>query len=364
MAARRRKIVADPFVEPPWAVRRGFGRKERERVYRRLIYGLEGGRDMLAVLNLVLDHETDDGRRTGGAVARAVRNWIERLSAGARLSDALHGWVPPSHVFLVSAGEEGGSIGDSLKSAVYIDQSQRKLNAAVLGGVLYPIGLGLMVTLLLVVFSRVVLPQFAELSDPESWTGAAAILYVISRAMQAENGIALGGGLVLLAAVVIRALPRWTGRTRDAMRNVWPFNVYRLIWGTSFLLSVGALVEAGRSVNEALELMSRNARPWYRAKLLGVQRNRGRGMGFGDACWAADKDFPNRDVVREMRSFDRLEGQLERLARQFLEDSVTRMEALGKLSKNLGMAAMALVIVMIVLGVLDITQGIQDSGFD
>ncbi len=367
MARRKRirpsRVVTDPFVNPPWVVRRGFGRKERERVYRRVIYGLEAGRDIGVVLDLVLQHETDDGRTSGGAVGKAMRNWVERLGGGARLSEAMEGWVPPAHVFLVAAGEEGGSISDAMRAAVYIDQSQRKLNAAVLGGVLYPIGLGAMVILLLVVFNQVVLPQFEQLSDPETWGGAAAVLHKISKAMQPRNAIVAGIAVVALAVVLVRALPRWKGKTRDAMRNIWPFNIYRLIWGTSFLLSVGALVEAGRSVSEALELMQRNARPWYRDKLLGVQTWMGQGLAFGQACWLADKDFPDREVVREMRAFDRLEGQLERLARQYLEDSVVRMEVLGKLSKNLGMAAMALVIVMIVLGVLDITESLQDSGF-
>ena len=81
-------------------------------------------------------------------------------------------------------------------------------------------------------------------------------------------------GAASLGAVVgtvVYALPRWRGPVREAFSGVWPFSMYRFLWGTSFLLSVSALVEAGRPVGDALTLMEQQAKPWYRDKLRKVQ---------------------------------------------------------------------------------------------
>lgn len=124
----------------------------------------------------------------------------------------------------------------------------------------------MMVFLLCIVAYRMV-PSLARLSDPVTWTGPLATLNAIASFVTGP-GIYVLVAVITLTVVVIVTLPtyRWKGRVW-LDRTLPPWSIYRMLQGTTFLLNMAVMLNAGIRPYDSLASMIKISPPWLKQRL-------------------------------------------------------------------------------------------------
>lgn len=73
--------------------------------------------------------------------------------------------------------------------------------------------------------------------------------------------------LATLVVFYTRIQKNWTGKAREKADQFWPFRLYRQFCGLRFLTLTGLLKRSGCEDNDAFELISRYASPYFRSYL-------------------------------------------------------------------------------------------------
>ena len=155
----------------------------------------------------------------------------------------------------------------------------------------------MMVFLLCIVAYRMV-PSLARLSDPVTWTGPLATLNAIASFVTGP-GIYVLVAVITLTVVVIVTLPtyRWKGRVW-LDRTLPPWSIYRMLQGTTFLLNMAVMLNAGIRPYDSLASMIKISPPWLKQRLEAARYGVGLGHNLGVALRSAGHDFPDRQAIQ------------------------------------------------------------------
>ena len=147
----------------------------RRRLWRKLAKLLSNGVPILDALNSIYERRfiTHEGK---DPVSIAIRDWIGKLKNGRRISQVIEDWVDDDEYMLIAAGEQSGMIEEALASVINILESKRKIKAAVISGIAYPVMLMFIAFAVLVMFSYKIIPEFAKVVPDEKWHGTARIM--------------------------------------------------------------------------------------------------------------------------------------------------------------------------------------------
>lgn len=108
---------------------------------------------------------------------------------------------------------------------------------------------------------------------------------------------------------VLFSLPRWTSRSRLAVEGILPWSLYRIWQGSSFLLSVAALMNAGVKMDEvSLGKLGKNADPYLAQRIKAIRRGIVLGANLGDALHQTGLVFPDREIIADLRIYAQLRG--------------------------------------------------------
>ncbi|WP_081573777.1 type II secretion system F family protein [Chromobacterium violaceum] len=337
--------------------------KTRMRLYEKLGKFIGNGVPMAQALAEIQLHLSDDGKKPGQPAALAVGHWRRLVLNGQPFSKALAGWAPQNELSVLAAGEAAGRFERAVEDVLFIAQARKKINAA-LGGLIYPLFLLMSTCLYLYIFGVQVIPAFDAILPKENWQGAGRTMAHLSSFVQ-HGLLPVALGLATALALIVCTLNSWTGRLRRQADRLPPWSVYRLVVGSNFLISLAALLHAGISVPDALRLMARQAGPWYRERLLAARMQVLNGArNIGDALHRSGYQFPSRDIVIDIRSYaqlDGFEGMLDRLSRQWLEETALQLNRQMDVLRNLAIVLMGFVFMWIAAGMFDLQQQISDA---
>ncbi|EIA0262786.1 type II secretion system F family protein, partial [Escherichia coli] len=144
-----------------------------------------------------------------------------------------------------------------------------------------------------------------------------------------------------------------------------PWSIYRSVIGCGFLLSLSSLITAGIPTPEAIRIISRNASPWYRERLTVIRLILLNGApNIGEALYISGFSFPSKNMVMDIRSYAALDGfemMLERLSRQWQEESVEFISNQMNILKNAAILIMGGVFMWIVSGMFSLQQQISNA---
>lgn len=317
-----------------YALSRAFRPSVRAKLWRRLA--------ARAALGLPVWDAVEDARRRAEGknpgFARACGRLLLARDSGLGLADGLGGLGAPGEGLLLAAGEDAGRTAEGLSLAAELLETRGRVAKEVKSGLAYPVFLVLLSVIVLVLTSRLIVPQLAAVLDPESWTGAAAWLYALSGFLNSSRGLFLGLVLILLAVLTVTGLGTWTGPLRQRLDAFGPWKLHALSEGSAFLFTLATLSMAGVQTRVVLEtcLASPSSSPWLRERLRGVLRVYGSGTNLGDALAGAGPSFLPEEAIEDLRALDGLDGCGERLletARAEIREGTERvhdsMRALG-----------------------------------
>lgn len=346
-----------------WQIALEFDATKRERAYLKLAAYLRTGVKLSDALDMLWRFETEDGKKSKSAVAQVLGAWRRGVANGRSFADAIQGTVPPSDYVIIKAGDESGRLDAALADAVYITKARKKMVGAILGGLAYPVLLVNMIVLFFAIFTTSVLPSFEEIMPREQWFGFPAMLADV-----ADMSVTLAPIVAVVVFTYLVAslwsLPRWSGRLRTKMEILPPWSIYKTLQGSGFLISLAALIKSGVKLPDALKILSFGASPWLRSRLSAIQRQVSNGLSLGDAMYRTRLDFPSRDIVLDMRAYSNMDGfeeALERVGREWIDDSVVRIKKDFDAIKNALIILFGLVFIAIASGIFTLQDMVTTS---
>jgi len=308
-----------------------IGHAARRRLWLKLAKLLGNGVPIIEALTTLHDRRVRL-KGKGDTVAVAMGDWLRRMRNGQSLSTAITGWVDHAEQMLIAAGEQSGNLDASLRSTAEVMEAAKKIKAAVIGGLFYP---GVMILLalgVLLMFSYKIIPEFSQIVPYERWVGGAKLM--VDFANFVRDWIVLILGLpVLVLIAFIWSLPRWKDGIRIQVDKHLPYSIYRILHGSTWMISFASLVGAGVRMENALQQLNQNASPWMSARIQACLRGMRSGANPGDALAKSGYGFPDLEIIDDLGVYARLSGfdqALSTIGREWITESVERIQLMMK----------------------------------
>lgn len=329
-----------------------FGAKERLQFYESMATLLENGVQLNDAVREVHGIYSDDGKQRYHPIAMASREAAMGVANGKALADALEHWLPSQERALIDAGQESGNLIGALSDCARLIEAQGKILGAVITATAYPMMLWALLIYLLHVIANKMVPNMARMSDPDRWTGTAAMLYSLSNFVTGP-GIYFLIGIILLLVTAIWSLPYYTGPGRVALDRMPPWSIYRTLQGTTFLLNVAVMLRAGIKPYDSLQMLSRTAPPWLKQRIEATRYGVGLGQNLGQALKNAGHEFPDKQAIQFLCVLASRKGFAEaamRFSSRWLETSLKQVAIAAKLILNISLLLVGSVMVLVLLG--------------
>lgn len=329
------------------------GSASRRRVYIKLAKLLENGVKILDAISTMRERRVHLHGKNDPMVM-ALDAWAKRMRNGSTLSDAIAGWVPPQERMMLAAGERSGRLEAALLSNTEVMTAQSEIRSAIIGGVSYPVMLVILAFGMLYLFGYKLVPAFSKLVSDDKWSGAAAVVVTISHWVQ--DWLWLPSIIILvITAVSLWAMPNWVGVARIKFDAYPPFSIYRLTQGSSWIISLAAMVETGERIEDAVKMLGKNASPWLAARNAAVLNGLRSGYNIGDAMVRSNTGFPDPEVIDDIAVYATVGGidqALKMVSREWIKESVESIRGKMKVLFNVGIVTVGLVVGFMVSGLI------------
>jgi type II secretory pathway component PulF len=258
-------------------------------------------------------------------LATAIPHWLFRiLDRGESFGAVMADWLPADEAMIFSSMSETGLTGDGLRDLARLSERQTAWKKSLWRALLPLLGATAMFVAGLWYLSTSLFPTlFTALPQGVVLEGAAANLKATSDFF-ARFGPFLLGGIAILPLGITRLLPLWTGHSRRLVDTLPLFDLYKTWTGLGFLLSLSALLKAGVSLREALEMLARRSPPYTAERLHAVIARDD--AYLGDALAQSGYAWPDTRTIKLIRHFILSDKPGDALA-QLAEASTQRLDA-------------------------------------
>lgn len=337
---------------------------KRVDLYQMLASFLENGVGEVEALENLWMLYSRDGRKPTEAIAVALGCWRDIKLKGRPLTDAMRGWVPEQERMIIMAGEGSGKMVESLRRCAKNVKDNGKISSAIKKALAYPLFLFAGCAGLLTFYTFSVIPTYAAILPMEKWRGAAATLAFVSYGIRNYWWLMLLISGAIIAAFIY-SLPRWTSRMgglRKFLDKLPPYSLYREQQGASFVTSVGALLEGGIPLQDAMHLVSAFGGSWFKQRVMAAERIRSHGHDLGSALKATGFNFPSEEIIIKIACYAKassLEKSLVSIGEEMVTTGVESMEAKAGIIQFLGMLAATIMLLWITFALFDVSTQIR-----
>lgn len=295
-----------------------FGLKTRIGLYQRLTAFLDAGIDVISTLQTI-KKRYDKKKDYRGKI---IGQWISSMGRGEKFSDAIKKWVPPAEFMLISAGERSGQLTEGLRQTVVLSEASSKNKNAIIGGLIMPVVLVSMIFLMLIGFQIQMAPVFIGLLPLQQWPDSAQTLYKYSKFFY-DHWFLLICAIGISGVAIGMTINIWTGKVRNFFDKLPPWSIYKGYQGSSFLIALSSLMQAGVPNYEALSLMEKNASPWLRSHLKTMKERMGKGgSNAGEALNTGILDAETAGDIEDYSELTDFPRAILEIGSRALENSV------------------------------------------
>ena len=340
-----------------------LGKATRIRIYRQIRVMADQGIPIKDALEAVWDRASNGGKKKDHPEAVLTRLWIQRILNGQSFSQSIRDCVPNDEQMLIEAGELGGTFSKSLNDVVDMLNKKGRIKGAVIGGLAYPTVLVFVLIGMLWMFGAMVIPPFAQALPVEKWTGTAASLAVLSDVVT-WGTIPTVLSIFLLAGLYAATVSRWSGRSRTVIDRFPPWSMYRMFVGAGFMLSLAALIRAEVPIQRALPKLREGATPYLKTRINAALRLVTNGIGIGDALHQTGYEFPDRQIVADLRIYSKMPSfseMLDTISKEWIDEAVERISGQAKILNGLVLGIITVFIIWMSYGLYEITNQISSA---
>ena len=289
--------------------------------------------------------------------------WQKNLERGMSFSDATRGWVPPEETLLVTSGNLSDLVVALENVSRVVDGTQR-IKRSMISAIAYPLFLLVLTFGIIMLVGIYLVPPLAEIAgDNMIWRGMAASLIWLSE-FSIKYWYWILFIFIAVVAVIWISLPNWSGRMRTYFDKLPPWSVYKIQMSVGWLMSLSAMVAAGITIPDAMRMLADSSNKYLRSILEDTLHYIANGANLGSALNNTGRDFPNREIIgdlaiyAEMNNFDE---NLARVANDYLEESVRKMEAISNTMNSIGILLVSAIIAWVVLGTFQMQDQITSA---
>lgn len=334
--------------------------ESRLRVYRKLMSLLKNRFSLMDSLDRVFDIISNNGKNPGEPMAMAISAWSRSLRNGDPFSVAIKGWAPSREALMLSTGDVS-HLDEALENLIKVTEGSAKMIAPMVNATMYPAFLSIMVVMIIYGVGAFLVPPMAEAAPGLRWTGMASDLVVFSTFVQ-ENWVFIFSIPPVAFFVIWVTLPRWKGKSRAWFDRMPPWSLYRIFVGVSWLLTFSALVKAGTPVSKAMRALRADANPYLLERIDRSLVYINNGDNIGDALLKTGYDFPDPEIVGDLRIYSELDNfqeALNKMANEWLEESVKQIEQKAAILNTVAILSVVAIVGWAVMGTFEMQDQIS-----
>lgn len=289
----------------------------REALYRHMSAQIGNGIPVEVALDAFRARLT---RRKKISSVKIVGDITRRMRDGSTLSAALAAWIPQDEMSVINSGELSGNLPRSFDLVVEAKRRIARVNSALKTAMVTPAIYVVALYGMLWSIGKYVTPGLQQALPKDKAQGLVYGLYAAGDFANSYWAILPPVILAFLIVLVIRSLPKWTGKGRIAAESMFPYSFYRDIQGYTWLMGFSALLRAGMADVEILKRQIKQSTPWLKERLHALWWRMDNGSSLPSALMSKGKNgmpafgFPNPDIVDDIGSMAGFSDFPERIA--------------------------------------------------
>lgn len=233
---------------------------------------------------------------TTGVNQEMAQNVMQKIAQGRSIADGLAGWFPNSTVEIIRAGEEGGTLPETMLAASRALAAGTSAIGALLGAMVYPVIVICMALGVSVLINTTVFANFAQIKPMSEWPLSGQILAHLATFVQYWWWFILLV-LVALSVTVAYTLRNLVGKPREIMDNIPILSLYRYLMAARIMETLGILLANGVIFKKAIGILHQGANNYLSWHLLDMEfRLSGGKENIGDVLETGL--IPKADILR------------------------------------------------------------------
>lgn len=334
----------------------------RLKIYRKIASLMKNRFSLMSALDMIHDSISDGGKKNDEPMAIAIACWGRALNNGLPFSDALKGWAPDRERLMLSVGDVS-DLESALLNLIRVTEGSTKMIRPIISAIAYPTFLFLMAVLIIYGIGVYMVPPMLDAAPGTRWTGLAKDLVGVSEWIK-DYWLLAFAALPTIMIIIYATIGIWTGSVRAMIDNIPPYSLYKVFVGISWLLALSALVKGGTPVSTALRALRRDSTKYLQERIDKTLVFINNGDNLGQALQKTRLNFPDKEVVADLKIYselDNFEEALEALANEWLEESVYLIEQKAALLNMVAILSVAGVIAWAVMGTFAMQDQITSS---
>ena len=336
--------------------------KTRLKLYRKIASLMRNRFSLMDALDMLHDSASKGGKNPGEPLAIALAAWGRSLNNGKTFSDALKGWAPDRERLMLSVGDASDLEG-ALLNLIKVSEGTTKMIRPIVSAITYPTFLLMMAVLIIYAIGVYMVPPMIDAAPNVRWTGLAKNLVDLSDWIK-DNWIIAFSIVPSVMLVIYLTIGIWTGPTRAIIDKMPPWSLYKVFVGISWLLALAALIKAGTPVSTAMSALKKDATRYLKERIDKTLVYVNNGDNLGRALDKTKLDFPDTEVVADLKIYselDNFEEALNNLANEWLEESVYMIEQKASILNMVALLAVGGVIAWAVMGTFEMQDQITSN---
>ena len=336
--------------------------KTRLKMYRKIASLMSNRFSLMDALDLLYDGASNGGRSPSEPIAIAIASWSKSLQNGLTFAEALKGWAPARERLMLSTGDVS-NLESALLNLIKVTEGTTKMIRPIIGAIGYPVFLMMMAVLIIYAIGVYMVPPMLDAAPGTQWRGLARDLVNVSAWIKDYWLIAFSA-LPAIILVIYSTIGIWTGIIRVYFDMIPPWSLYKIFTGITWLLALSALVKGGTPVSTAMRALRKDASRYLKERIDAALVYINSGENLGAALAKTKFEFPDPEIIGDLKIYselDNFEEALEKLANDWLEESVYMIEQKAGVLNMVALLSVAGVIAWAVMGTFDMQDQITSS---
>ncbi len=339
-----------------------FSGKGRLKIYRKLAALLKNRFSLMNALEMIYNGLSEEGKHPNNPLAVSVAAWGRALQEGHPFSDCLKGWAPNRERLMLSVGDVS-DLESALLNLIKVTEGSTRMIRPIISAITYPSFLLMMSVLILYAIGVYMVPPMLSAAPNTVWTGTAKSLIDLSEWIQENWGLAFSI-FPVIGGTIYATIGFWIGKARVKADHYPPWSLYKIFTGITWLLALSALVKGGVPVSVALTSLRRDSSRYLKERIDGALFHIKNGDNLGQALDKAGQEFPDKQIIADLKIYselDNFEEALDKLANEWLEESVFLIEQRAEVMNMAAMLMVSGIIAWAVFGTFDMQDQITSS---
>ena len=340
----------------------GFANKTRLKLYKKIASLMRNRFSLMDALDMLHEGASNGGKNPGEPLAIAIASWGRSLNNGKTFSEALKGWAPDRERLMLSVGDVSDLEG-ALLNLIKVTEGSTKMIRPIVGAITYPSFLMMMAILIIYAIGVYMVPPMIDAAPNVRWRGLAKDLVNLSAWIK-NNWLIAFSSLPVVMALIYFTIGIWTGKVRAFFDNIPPWSLYKVFVGISWLLALSALVKGGTPVSTAMRALRRDSTKYLKERIDKTMVFINNGDNLGQALSKTGLNFPDKDVIADLKIYselDNFEEALDNLANEWLDESVYMIEEKASVLNMVALLSIGAVIAWAVMGTFEMQDQITSG---